>query len=65
MFLTPIPTSTPLIFSVGLRFRKTTIFFVVGLWTYKQQRLDFKDNFEDSDVENLSQLLVVYGRAPR
>jgi hypothetical protein len=35
------------------------IFFCPGLWTYKQQRFDFKDNFEDSDVENFSQLVRI------
>jgi hypothetical protein len=29
--------------------------FCCGLWTYEQQQqLDFKDTFEDSDVENCS-----------
>ncbi len=33
--------------------------FFCDLWAYKQQRLDFKDSFGDSDVENFSQLVHI------
>jgi hypothetical protein len=38
---------------------KDSEFFSPSLWTYKQQRFDFKDSFEDSDVENFSQLVYI------
>jgi hypothetical protein len=34
-------------------------FFCRDLWTYKQKRFDFEDSFEESDVENFSQLVYM------
>jgi hypothetical protein len=33
---------------------KDSEYFNCGLWTYEQRQLDFKDTFEDSDLENCS-----------
>ncbi len=41
------------------RFRKTPKTFCRDLWAYKQQRFDFKDSLENSDVENFSQLVHI------
>ena len=34
-------------------------FFSCESWAYKQQRFDFKDSFEDSDVKNFSQIVYI------